>query len=73
MRKVKKRVTTIKPNNYGFLPPTDPFHIMFPVHLNYKERDEIKDCYFKDKIDLEKHLKRYNIKKFTVSETLPRN
>jgi hypothetical protein len=68
MRKIKNKITPIR----DLTPPLPPFHLMFPVHLNYKDRDIIKDCYFKDKIDLDKHLKRYKIKNFTVTVTQPR-
>lgn len=71
MKKIKKSINPVKPVQ-SFILPTLPFHELFPFYLKYKDHDESKDCFFKDEIDLKKHLERYKIKNYTVTKTQPR-
>lgn len=50
-----------------------PIHLLFPFQLSYKDDKEQRDCYFKDEIDLKKHIERYNIKTYEVKPTEPKN
>lgn len=69
----KKKTIKPKPVVVVQTASTLPFHLVFPVHLSYKDNTEKKDCYFKDEVDLKKYIKRYNLKKYIVTETEPRN
>lgn len=55
--------------------PVLPFHLAFPFHLSYKDKNEQRDCYFKDEIDLNKYIKRYKLKPktYVVTNTEPRS
>lgn len=63
-----RKINNLQSSNSSTL----PFHILFPVHLKYKDRDETRDCYFKDEVDFKKYIERYKIKNYTVTETQPR-
>lgn len=70
----KKKVTPVKAAKVEEeIKPSKAFHKSFPVHLNYKDGDTIKDCYFKDEIDLQKYITRYKLKNYAVQETQPRS
>lgn len=58
---------------------TDPtiketFHLKFPFELHHIDRGEKKLCWFKDKIDMQKYIKKYDLKPkdYTISKTNPR-
>lgn len=76
----RKKLVKTKPNTPKTKPPVQEdvkpsksFHLSFPVHLSYKDGDDLKDCYFKDEIDLQKHITRYKLKNYAVQETQPRS
>ena len=55
-------------------PNAKPFHLSFPFELQHSDRGEKKTCWFKDKIDMDKHIKRYGLKAkdYTVQKTQPK-
>ena len=71
---IRKR--KIKPSVTGKVveePNLLPIHLLFPFHLSYKDGKEQRECYFKDEIDLKKHITRYNIKTYEVKPTEPKD
>jgi hypothetical protein len=55
-------------------PNVKPFHLTFPFELQHLDKGEKKICWFKDKIDMQKYIVRYNLKPkdYTIEKTNPR-
>ena len=55
-------------------PNAKPFHLCFPFELHHSDKGEKKTCWFKDKIDMQKYIKRYELKAkdYTVQQTPPK-
>ena len=52
------------------------FHVVFPLHLHYKEKDgSIKNCYFQCEYHMDKYIERYKLdrRKLTIRNTEPRS
>lgn len=54
--------------------PVEPFHIMLPLTLKYKEGKDDKVCYFQCQEHLDKYISRYKLKPntYTVTKTQPK-
>lgn len=52
----------------------ETFHLKFPFELHHMDKTEKKLCWFKDKIDMQKYIKRYGLKAkdYTILQTKPR-
>jgi hypothetical protein len=51
------------------------FHVVFPVHLQYKEKDgTLKNCFFQCDHHMTKYIERYKLdkRKLTIGTTKPR-
>lgn len=76
MKKKKQPVKVKPPKNTQEVESVEsiPFHLTFPFHLKHKDRDGLKDCFFKDEIDLKKYIIRYKLKKAQckIEPTKPR-
>ena len=71
-RAKKKRGPEIDPPR----PIDGGFHIVFPIHLQFKEKDgTLKNCYFQCEHHLNKYIERYKLdgRKLTIGTTKPRS
>jgi hypothetical protein len=52
----------------------ETFHLKFPFELHHMDKTEKKICWFKDKIDMEKYMKKYALKPkdCNILQTKPR-
>ena len=52
------------------------FHVVFPIHLQFKEKDgTLKNCYFQCEHHMDKYIERYKLdgRKITIGTTKPRS
>ena len=52
------------------------FHVVFPIHLQFKEKDgTLKNCYFQCDHHMDKYIERYKLdrRKITIGTTTPRS
>lgn len=82
MRKKKAQPAKIKPigqrkessQRVGYIPPSPPFHEVFPWTLTYMEGKEEKFCCFQDKSHVEKYIERYKLRSnnYKITKTKPK-
>jgi hypothetical protein len=74
-RKNLNATTKVNPPTNLAPPPVNrdgpPFYQQFPLELHYEDNGEKKICWFKDDIDMAKHIKRYGLKDnhYTIKNT----